>query len=504
MTRELARASAFLDGLARVTNWVELWDRNGLLALDLGPLLGYALAGLAQSCMAGGASQALPQSGFRAAGFAPKGSIRPPKDRSALHRPPGRERKLAEIKPLEASGRQDVSNSVARNRKEWPSRFAPSLPIVAKRLDKADLLSLAGGIYETEGPPESHPAWRISARRIGPLPPGRSDPQMHGSWLAGLSRRAVLTLGRIQPELLVLSDTATSAKPHWSKMSLFEDHLSLPLENERAPIDLLVSLTEKQGFVPSEKPGIIDSSRSEKPVTSTDGEDGFQPEIAGQSPASAFKASASHAGILSASRLLPGEMLSFSASSGDTLELSMLNERGEKAAEYRNAQDEKAGSIPKGLQPAAFSRAANAGNLLQAANSSSQPEVDRLSASSLLPGETASFRAALRETMASLELSMLNEKSEKTAENRNAQDEKAGNIPASLQPTTFFRAVGAGNRQKAATKTPPPELETALMPYLPAEEIRQREKASDEDLDSLAGKIKRILDEEARRHGIDV
>jgi hypothetical protein len=424
MTRELARASAFLDGLARVTNWVELWDRNGLLTLDLGPLLGYALAGLAQSCMAGGASQALPQSGFRAAGFAPKGSIRSPKGRSALHRPPGRERKLAEIKPLEASGRQDVSNSVARNRKEWPSRIAPSLPIVEKRLDKAALFRLSGGIYETEGLPQSHPAWRKSARRIRPLPPRLSDPEMHGSWLDGLSRRAVQTLGRIQPELVVLSDNATSAEPRWSKMNLFDDQLSLPLENERAPIDLLVSLTEMYGSVPSEKPGIIDSSRSEKSTKTTNSEDGFQQEIDGQSLSSAFKTPAFLAGILSASRLLPGETASFRAALGETmesLESSMLNERSKKAAEYGNAQDEKAGSIQKGLQPSAFSRAAN-----------------------------------------------------------------------------------AGNKQKAANKTHPPELETALMPYLPTEEIRQREKASDEDLDSLAGKIKRILDEEARRHGIDV
>ena len=78
------------------------------------------------------------------------------------------------------------------------------------------------------------------------------------------------------------------------------------------------------------------------------------------------------------------------------------------------------------------------------------------------------------------------------AEHAEHQDTTLLPPPPSLPP--FLRANGAGD---ALARRPAPEVKTVLAP--PAGPA-----VGEEDLDALASKLQRILDEEARRHGIPV
>ena len=612
MTQDVTRASAFLDGLKRATNWVASWDSEVLLILQHGNLWGYALPGLAESCLAGGAALAQPQSGFRTAASAARSSLLLSEERAARERRQhiprpgtmqpgnvadiisnirGRELPGNEIfnawktpfKPEQDGVIEEVASAI-RTKTGWPCRTVQSLPNAAKRLDRSALIRLAGGIYEPESPPRRGAVGRMLRRNIRSTPLPHHDLAMHKSWLAGLSRRAIGALGRIKPELLVLRDPSASAKPQRSKKGLFEDRFSPSLESERAPIDLLACLSEKHG------------------PASIDGRGGFRPEIACQLPVSANKTSPQEAGIFPASRLPPGEESAFSASPGVAPELGMLNKSDDNETEYGNAQSEKTGDIPESKQPTAFFRAVNDGDgnwPLAAASRDSLPEVGTKPASRLSAGEVSAFSAASRkalelgmlnksddnetaggipenlqpsafsraaktgnwpdaDTSASpassqkggllpasrlpsgeasafsaasrkaLELGMLNKSDDNETEYGNAQNETVGDIHESSQPTAFFRAVndGDGNWPPAACKTSRLVFGMPLMPNLLREEAdaassialstggapakallslqNRRETASDEDLDALAARIKRILEEEARRHGIDV
>jgi hypothetical protein len=91
--------------------------------------------------------------------------------------------------------------------------------------------------------------------------------------------------------------------------------------------------------------------------------------------------------------------------------------------------------------------------------------------------------------------------------------------PAAAVPLSISRTEDIGGGLASATQIAPPMAATWLTPLLlpqvasgppspvAAAIVRQdgrQEEATEEDLSALAAKIKRILDEEARRHGIDV
>lgn len=93
--------------------------------------------------------------------------------------------------------------------------------------------------------------------------------------------------------------------------------------------------------------------------------------------------------------------------------------------------------------------------------------------------------------------------------------------PSEAHPETTSRTPNPGPKTWASARIAPPSGVSALPPLLPFQEVgvpsppvataaiqgmvRQEEMAmAGDDLEALAARIKRILDEEARRHGIDV
>jgi hypothetical protein len=567
MMSEVDRTMAFLDSLERSSNWVSLWDNEALLILLNEKLWGYALAGLAESCMKGGEALALPKSRFQTAASATKSSLLLSREMAAgerrqhLPRPETMQQERgADIIPNSGSidGRELPGNRIFNAWKTpFKPRTVPSLPDSEKRLDRSALFRLAGGISETDSLPGTGAVGRMLRRNIRPTPLPQIDLPMQRRWLASLSGKAIGALGRIKPELLVLPDRSASAKPQRLKRRLIEDRLSPSSESERAPIDLPARFSEKHG------------------PASVAGRDGLWPEIACQFSVSADKASQQDAGIFPASLLTSGEAQTFSASPGVALELGMLNNLTEKIlqpanlspaanagnwpdtdsgaspvstqkagllpapllpseeapafsaasrkalesgmlnksddneTEYGNVQPEKTEDLPESLQPTALFQAMNDGNGKWPIAASSREE--------------SVFSAASKKA---LELSMLNNSDHNEAEYGNAQDETVGDIPENMLPADFSSVADEGNRPLAACKTSRPVFGMPLMPSLRKDEAdaassaavstrgetaksllslqNRRETASEEDLEALAAKIKRILEEEARRHGIDV
>jgi hypothetical protein len=432
-------------------------------------------------------------------------------------------------------------------------------------MDRSALFRLAGGISEPENLPGEGAVGRMLRRNIRPMPLPQIDLPMQRRWLAGLSGKAIGALGGIKPELLVMPNRSASAKPQRSKKILIKDRLSTSPESERVPIDLLARFSEKYGH------------------ESVAGRGGLWPEIACQFPVSANKASQQEAGLSPPSRLISGDAPTFSASPGvaqelgmlnnltekilqpanlsraanagkwpDTdsgaslvstqkagllpapllpsgeapafsaasrkaLELGLLNKSDDNETEYGNFQSENTGNLPESLQPTPFFRAVNDGDgnrPLAASSRDSLSEVGIKPVFQLSPGEETAFLAASRK---SLELGMLN---------KNDHIETARDMPENLKPAAFSREANIGNRPPVAGKTSRMAFGMPLMPNLLREEAdeassavvstrgepaksllslqNRRETASEEDLEALAAKIKRILEEEARRHGIDV
>lgn len=91
--------------------------------------------------------------------------------------------------------------------------------------------------------------------------------------------------------------------------------------------------------------------------------------------------------------------------------------------------------------------------------------------------------------------------------------------PAAAIPPSTSRREDIGGGLASPTRIAPPKAASLLPPLLPpqvasgppspvtaaiVQQDGRQEEATEEDLSALAAKVKRILDEEARRHGIDV
>jgi hypothetical protein len=159
------------------------------------------------------------------------------------------------------------------------------------------------------------------------------------------------------------------------------------------------------------------------------------------------------------------------------------------------------------MQLSSLSRSTNAG-IFPALASCKESQIEEGNGQSfqLSNGEASAFSVAARKAR---DLGMQNNQAETNSQAASLSPFANSGGPSADGSTTSWLAFGiplipnipsyeadAPSSIAAATKGAPQRPLFGLQD--------QKEKAFDEDLDALADKIKRILQEEARRHGIDI
>jgi hypothetical protein len=424
-----------------------------------------------------------------------------PLEEAAAERRP-RRASFNQPQPTAPSGRTSAMNNASAVRSQHPDipssplrkRPQPAFTQLQPQADRLLLSRLAGHSDFTRDVSE-RPPFSIEARAPRSIPPLASmrEPAAHNDWLDGVARRAERAL---RPDLL----TRTCA-PRPAPLDVQETHERPPLvahwpEPASSPSDS-VDFQHRTPGSNEREPLSADSHNSvERPGLATQ----WSNPIDGPS--------------------LPAELLARLAGLAESIESGPRHDAGRETAQQPGASS---GRTPSGSSTSTRQR----GHWQTEAPAHPHRSVDRadafVSEADDLIREPSQGSSRSRPSDRVSAISPSGSTRFSTTHQTGASQPPDRELAATTPPTWLdtSRPIGSGDGESPSpARIAPPAVAPGLAPLLPpagpaatiaplASAIARRgaraeEAASEEDLTRLAIGIKRILDEQARRHGIDV
>jgi hypothetical protein len=480
---ELRRWTSRLDDLWIACDWIGLWRTAGEMQLFRDSLLGKTLEELTSSGHQ--KTEALKQ------------ALSEPKGRSNIRSdflPPFFGAQATDVsQPEVESGKWLNRNLQSRStstkvdaRPEEVHQMVPSPLLMHKRASQA-LLSrfvaeadIANGLVRIQ--PESI---KIPGRNTEASPGVPWDAEIHRTWLHDIACRALNSLQQKELEALLTPNTSSVTRSPTSENRPLAEQWAVPFNGQRSPMDLISYLARpsdenRAKFDPgrqSSSPHKVASSNDAKRSSSLEAWAG---RADGPGSTHQFAPEGSGDGTLAEQwtvpligQTAPMDLLSYLA--GPSVE----NQAGLSTGQKNNSLLEATGS--RGTKPALSSESQVCGSV----ETGSRPRfVPLLSADEALrlPGQRLGAAPQPIEHAAGVPF---------RAADQSIDIDSDMQMPSRIAPP------------KAALSLP--DLLSPQMTKMPSTSAKQEAEAvTDDGLSILAARIKRILDEEARRHGIDV
>lgn len=468
---EVALAATSLDGLKRASAWIDSWDLEIQLWQDYGPLFGYTLAWLVEDIDADGMGQDQPRFERELADFAQRGLIPPFGNRKALDQQHSSGAWTWQS-VIAADRSRDKASSREVVRESKPSFTSFDRPIECEaRQDKPNwrqFTQYEETRREVERKTPAVSSWAVRTSENMPSPSSMAI-QIDETVLSRLAGGLILTrdLHRQQPIGRVpLKRRENNLAP---SIDLRSGRNWLEDLSKRAMGSL--GRLQRELFLPAGQAALTGQRAMKRPNSVKES------SLEGQwsRPLGGLRA--------------PADLLA-----------RFIEEHG---ASFGHDQWLE----PSGYLGRAAAAEVQGGSAAEEPGNSFRPAI---------AGQSSSARETRKNGMSNIPATV-------TEEHLNILAEIAKRNQEILQPMAPHQASNASNGLIATFKTSQPRAKRSLSGHLTAREtattpstaVATREyglhseqgdpsKGSDEDLSALAVKIKRILDEEARRHGINI